>query len=137
MIKKGFTKPNIILKKVIKVDLEGDGADEIFIEATYSKNQNRDRKNWVNAGDYSFVLMRKLINGKPQDILIDGDFYPKVPAQEDYVSYYELTAIADLNGDGKMEIAIGGLYTYGGESTEIYEISNDKFTSVISSECGD
>lgn len=84
-----------------------------------------------------FSILIVLFNGKPQNILINGDFYPILPEEENYVSIYEITSVADLNGDGKIEIIIGGQYSYGGNSTEVFEFANNKPKSILFSECGD
>ncbi len=134
---KGISTKQIKLEGVYTVDLEGDGTKEVFIEATtYFDGENITRST-AKAKDYSFVLMQKIINGKTQNILIDGEFYPKLPEQEDYLSEFNLSAVADLNGDGKMEIVIEGFYSYGGMSTEIYDISGDKLITALEVECGD
>ncbi len=111
---------------------------EIFLEATTYKDKSGDFYfPSARAGDYSFVLMRKMINGKPQNFLIEGEFSPKKPKIEDYITEFDLSAFADLNGDGKMEVVLKGLYSYGGESTEIYELNKNILKEVLSVECGD
>lgn len=128
---------NIKLENAFSVDLEGDGKDEIFLEATTYKDKNGDISGTWKRGDYSFVMMRKTIGGKAKDFLIEGEFHPEKPEAEDYVSEFDLSAFADLNGDGKMEVIIGGLYSYAGNSTEIYESNKNALKKVLSVECGD
>ncbi len=135
---KGLNIKGVELENAFSVDLEGDGSDEIFLEATTYKDKAGDIYfPSARAGDYSFVLMRKIINGKPKDFLIEGEFSPKKPAIEDYISEFDLSAFADLNGDGKMEVILKGLYSYGGESTEIFELGKGSLKEVLSVECGD
>ena len=127
----------IKLENAFSVDLEGDGADEIFLEATNYKDKNGEISATARAGNYSFVLMRKIVGGKPKDFLIEGEFHPKKPEIEDYISEFNLSAFADLNGDGKMEVILEGSYSYAGVSTEIYESSKNALKKVLSVECGD
>ena len=134
---KKINTKSVKLENIFSVDLEGDGTDEIFLEATNYKDKNGEIGGTARAGNYSFVLMRKMINGKPKNFLIEGEFHPKKPIQEDYISEFELSAFADLNGDGKMEVILYGLYSYGGVSTEIYELDKNRLKEVLGVECGD
>ncbi len=81
--------------------------------------------------------MRKVINGKAKNFLIAGEFHPKKPEIEDYISEFDLSAVADLNGDGRMELILESIYSYGGMSTEIYELDKNTLKEVLSVECGD
>ena len=134
---KGMKTTNVKLERVVSIDLEGDGTDEIFIEATNYKDKNGEIGGTARAGNYSFVLMRKIVGGKPKNFLVEGEFNPKKPKIEDYISEFDLSAFADLNGDGKMELILKGLYSYGGQSTEIYESNKNNLKEVLSVECGD
>lgn len=134
---KGMKINSVKLENIVSIDLEGDGTDEIFIEATNYKNKNGEIHSTARAGEYSFVLMKKIINGKPKNLLIAGEFNPKKPEIDDYISEFDVSAFADLNGDGKMEVILTGLYSYGGESTEIYESDKNILKEVLSFECGD
>ena len=134
---KGIVAKIIKLENAFSIDLEGDGMDEIFIEATTYKDKNGEIGGTARAGNYSFVLMRKIINGKPRNFLIGGEFHPKKPKIEDYISEFDLSAFADLNGDGKIDVILHNLYSYGGESTEIYELEKNTLNKVLSVECGD
>ena len=134
---KGIKPKNFKFENAFSIDLEGDGSDEVFLEATNYKNENGEIGSPARAGSYSFVLMRKIINGKPQNILIGGEFHPKKPEIEDYVTESDLSAFADLNGDGKIELILENIYSYGGVSTEIYESQNNILKEVLAVECGD
>ena len=134
---KGMKTKSVKLESVISIDLEGDGTDEIFIDATNYKDKKGEIGGTARAGNYSFVLMRKIIKGKPKNFLIEGEFNPKKPEIEDYVSEFDMSAFADLNGDGKMELILKGLYSYGGVSTEIYESDKNRLKKVLFVECGD
>ncbi len=85
-------------------------------------------------GDYSFVLLRKIVNKKVQNILVWGEFITK---NEDLPppNTYEITGIADLNGDGKMEIVANSAY-YEGASQTIFEIQGNKPVAVLEIGCG-
>ena len=134
---KGMKIKSVKLENVISIDLEGDGTDEIFIEATTYKDEKSEIGGTARAGDYSFVLMRKIVGDKTKNFLIGGEFHPKKPEIEDYITEFDTSAFADLNGDGKIEVIFHNSYSYGGESTEIYELEKKTLKNVLSVECGD
>ncbi len=103
---KGLPKSFIQIKQAYKVDLEGDGTDAVVIAATHYK---QDASPSAAAGDYSFVTVRKIIGSKVEEILVDGDFHKK-GVEFGAPNVYEVSAIADLNGDGKMEVVVYGEY---------------------------
>lgn len=126
-----IAKPTVKITQAFRVDLDGDGTEEVVVAATnYKGGLSPDTK----AGDYSFVLVRKLIGKKVRDIIVSGEFYPKgktfnAPNQ------FQLSAIADLNGDGKMEIVVYGNY-YEGDWVSVYEMQADKPVAVLGTGCG-
>jgi hypothetical protein len=128
---KGIAAPKIGEVSFSKVDLEGDGVDEVVIAATYYKNGLTAS---AAVGDYSFVLLRKVVNGAAQNILITGDFHKKA-VQFGAPGHFNVTTIADLNGDEKMEIVTHGKY-YEGAWTDVYEINGAKLTKVLDCACG-
>ncbi len=133
---KGLNVRSVKLENVFAVDLEGDGKDEIFLEATTYKNKNREISGSARRGDYTFVLMRKIVAGKPKTFLIKGEFHTRKPA-DDYLTETDLSAFADLNGDGKMEVILEAIYSYGGVSTGIYELDKTNLREALFVECGD
>lgn len=156
LISKGIKKPKVKIDQIYKIDLEGDGTDEVVISATNYKSQDADS----TAGDYSFVMVRKItgmknlgkplmrkINGKMvqvgvasgkepivENILIAGEFYPTAK-EFNAPSSYNLTSIVDLNGDGKMEVIIHGAY-YEGSWVEAHEITGKTSNKVLETGCG-
>ncbi len=134
---KGMRIKNVKLENAFSIDLEGDGTEEIFLEATNYNDKNGEISGTARAGNYSFVLIRKIIKGKAKNFLIEGEFHPKKPEQEDYITEFDLSAFADLNGDGKIEVVLENLYSYGGVSSEIYESDKGVLKNVLSVECGD
>lgn len=86
--------------RVLKADLDGDGTDEAIVEAG---NGGPDRQ--APRGTYSLVLLRALRGGRVVETPLE--FYPDKPGG------YLLTAvtrgIADLDGDGRMEVLVSDL----------------------------
>jgi hypothetical protein len=132
-----FLRTKRILKSPVKttrafrVDLDGDGTEEVILSATYYKKGMLEEQ---NIGDYSFILLRKVVKGKAQNILVAGEFINKIeefsPPNE-----YEISGIADLNGDGKMEITANISY-YEGVSHSVFEIQDGKAVEVLQTGCG-
>ncbi|MCX5887857.1 MAG: hypothetical protein NTY36_00210 [Deltaproteobacteria bacterium] len=71
---KGLAHPQLRLNQVSRVDLEGDGAEEVLVSAThYARGLSASD----SPGDYSLVFLRRLVKGKVVTNLIAGDFFPK------------------------------------------------------------
>ena len=128
---KGIAKTTVKIEQAYRVDLEGDEQDEVILVATFYKN---GLDSSPNAGDYSFVLVRKIVGKTVRNIVVAGDFI-KRNIEFGAPNQYVLSSIADLNGDGKMEIVIYGEY-YEGSWAEIYEIKGNKPTKVLETGCG-
>jgi hypothetical protein len=124
------------LNQAIRADLDGDGQEEIILSETraFSGEESQRPKNGYD--EYSFVLIRKITGGKPKNILVAGEFIPG-NGFEFPVSNYTVSAIADLNGDGKMEIVLHSQYELGNE-TKVFEMvgSNAVEVKTLSVECG-
>ena len=128
---KGIAKTIIKITEAYRIDLDADGREEVVLAATYYKN---GLSSSARIGDYSFILLRKIVNGKVQNILVGGDFITK---NIDFGAPNEvkLSTIADLNGDGKMELIIYGRY-YEGHWVEIIEVKGNSPTKVLETGCG-
>jgi hypothetical protein len=128
---KGIKRPRVEIKKILRVDLEGDGQDEVLIHAGNRKGRTGfDTK----AGEYSFILLRKIVDGRVKNILLAGDIVTK--NREGDIPYnYELSSILDLDGDGKMEIVTYGEY-YEGSWVEAFQIKAGKANKVLETGCG-
>jgi hypothetical protein len=119
--KKGITRPVVKIQEAFRVDLEGDGVEEVVLSATYYK---KGLASDAAVGDYSFVIVRKAVGKVVTDHLLKGDFILK---RVDFGAPTEnhISAIADLNGDGNMEIVLLGYY-YEGDFSSAFEMKNGK-----------
>ena len=111
--RKGIAKPIIRIKEAFRVDLDGDGVEEAVLSATYYKNSTEPS---TAPGDYSFVIVRTAKGKVVTDHMLIGEFYLK-NTQFGAPNEHHISAIADLNGDGKMEIVLYGFYYEGGFAT--------------------
>jgi hypothetical protein len=135
LVRKGIRQPQVNITKVVRVDLEGDGTDEVIINATrVHRFENGSITPDPDAGDYSIVMLRKVINGKAQTIMLDEEYHPKA-AKFTAPNAYDLAAVLDLNGDGVMEIIVAGGY-YEGDWKTVYSIKGNKAVDVLGCGCG-
>ena len=139
---KGIDQPKVKIDNILRVDLDGDGEEEVLISATnyFSKDESVPMRS--PAASYSMVLLRRVVAGKVETQLIVGEFYPKAypkAAQEEgrfnAPNAYQVIATLDLDGDGKMEVVIHSHY-YEGEEAKIYRCDPKKVESLLSVGCG-
>jgi hypothetical protein len=127
---KGLPAAKAKIEQAFKVDLDGDGTEEVVLTASSYGGKIAPT---ARAGDYSFVLVRKIVAGKAKNIMI-AEEYVKKRIEFGAPSRFEISAIADLNGDGKMEIVQYGEY-YEGSGAGAYEIT-DKAVEIKELETG-
>ena len=119
--------PDPELTVLVETDLDGDGNDEIF----FGVERIADSLMFGTAGDYSLLYMRKVIDGRFTNLLIYGDV-ENAEYGNGMLNSIRLSAVADLNGNGRMEVVAGLMY-YEGSSTSVIEFNDDKenFTQVL------
>jgi hypothetical protein len=139
---KGIEQPKVKIENILRVDLDGNGEEEVLISATNYFQKDEGAPMRSPAGSYSMVLLRRVVAGKVETQLIVGEFYPKAyskAAQEegrfDAPNAYKVVATLDLDGDGKMEIVVASHY-YEGEETTIYRWDPKKSEALLSVACG-
>lgn len=137
----GIRNPKVKLNKVLRIDLEGDGVDEVVVSATYYAGGVASETHGMTvtaaAGDYSLIFVRGVIRGRVQTIIVEGEYHPKSGREinEGPPNAYDLDAIVDINGDGRMEIIVKGGY-YEGSWATVYSIKGNKAQDVLGCGCG-
>lgn len=122
---RGLVVDTAHIEQLIRLDLEGDGVDEVIVVATEGERDNIYSP--ATDAPFEIVMIRKVIEGEvwtavldvrlPDQTLPDPDFpFP-------FLFEFEVIAAADLNGDGKMEFAIRESY-YEGTALVIWEYLN-------------
>ena len=132
---KGIEQPKVKIENILRVDLDGNGEDEVLISATnyFSKDARVPMRS--PAGSYSMVLLRRVVAGKVEAQLVEGEFYPKATGYN-APNAYKVIATLDLDGDGKLEVVVASSY-YEGEAITIYRCeAKKKVEALLSVGCG-
>jgi hypothetical protein len=136
---KGIKQPKVKIDNILRVDLDGDGEEEVLISATNYFGKGGHVPMRSPAGSYSMVLLRRVVAGKVESQLVEGEFHPKAYVRKedsfDAPNAYKVIATLDLDGDGKLEIVIHSHY-YEGEATTIYRCDQKKSEDLLSVSCG-
>jgi hypothetical protein len=126
----GFSAPEVASIHVYRVDLEGDGTDEIFISATHLD----DSQHTTKAGDYSIILMRQVLGNDTVTKLVVGDIYRSQEPEITFPRTYSLTNFIDLNQDGTLDVVVE---TRKWESfgARVFQIDDGDVIQALSAEC--
>jgi hypothetical protein len=128
----GIAEPEVQLTSVDRIDLEGDGVDEVLITAARLTGLGSGLPN-AAAADYSLVLLRKVVNDDVASIPLALKVFTEDVELADPVQYDVLTML-DLNGNGNLEIVIEGRY-FEGRFVTVYEITEQGVEPVLSVGC--
>ena len=121
----GFTTDAVSLVQTLESDLDGDGAVETIVvaESTVVEDQA--------SGVYSMVFAISPTWGEP--MLVAESV---IPATEvGFPESYRVSAVADLNGDGVMEVVVDGI-AWETSWIGVYELTTDGFEPRIGAGCG-
>lgn len=129
----GFSDPQVQISRILRVDLEGDGIDEVFISAAYFKIPN-PQSPLAEFGDYSIVLMRKIFRNDVVTIPIIADLYHNTRPESVFPFTYTLNGFLDLNQDGNLEVILDVTRWEGG-GMDVYEVKDGNIIQVISEIC--
>jgi hypothetical protein len=139
---KEIEQPKVKIDNIVRVDLDGDGEEEVLISATNYFRKDESVPMRSPAASYSMVLLRRVVAGRVETRLIVGEFYPKAypkAAQEEgrfnAPNAYKVIGLLDLDGDGKMEIVVRSEYYEAGAAT-IYRCNPKKIEELLSVACG-
>jgi hypothetical protein len=119
------------LAQLVRADLEGDGVDEVLMVI-----EREDGDLYAEPGDYSVAVLRQVVDGLPVTTVLAQSIAVDEPHQTPFVQLYRISAVADANGDGRMEIALHHRY-YEGSGTSLYVVEADgPPREVLQASCG-
>lgn len=131
---------NIEIDQWFKLDLEGDGVDEVVFTARTSGLD-------LAGGPYEYpvvsaVFLNRVIDEQGHAFLLSNQIFTEADGAtfdiyDPYILFYQIEAFADLNGDGKQEIVISGK-GFDAVSTTVWEYVSDAVgpKMVLSGGCG-
>jgi hypothetical protein len=134
----GIRRPLVNITQLLRIDLDGDGAEEVLMSATHlaegigsASSQMAVRS---KPGDYSVVFLRKMVKGRVQNIILSEDYHLR--SNDSTPFQFRIAAVLDVNGDGKMEVIVHGDYYEGGGST-LYRLVGNKVKEAFGCSCGE
>ncbi|MGH8946108.1 MAG: hypothetical protein ACRDVL_08165 [Acidimicrobiia bacterium] len=127
---RGLDVDSPMIKQLYRTDLEGDGTNEVLVVA-----EDVSRGLFAEEGDYSIIFMQKVMQSEVETAVL-GDSVINDP-ENDFLVSFTLGTVADLNGEGKMEIVVDSAY-YEGLGVEVWEYADDDLGPVprLSVGCG-
>ncbi|MBA2733668.1 MAG: hypothetical protein H0U54_12335 [Acidobacteria bacterium] len=132
----GIRNLKVTIFQLLRVDLDGDGTEEVLISA--NSNENPLSSHYLGKGDFSVVLLRRVAQGKAQTIPVASEVElknHKEPVQTGKWHHKEtVAAILDLNGDGMMEIITTFQSIFDG-GKNVYEVKGAKPKQVLGWYC--
>lgn len=127
----GVPAPQIDAMQVFRVDIEGDGVDEVFVSAHHFVDGSG---HMTEAGDYSLVLMRKVTGDSVLTISIVQDIYTSPEPELRFPFTHSISNFIDLNQDGTLEVVIE-INRWEGFGAVVYEVDGREIVQVLRSVC--
>jgi hypothetical protein len=139
----------VVMSQILKTDLDNDKIDEVILVAqrpkvTFNADGRLEQQYETGVGDYSLVLVRKVIAGTVKTFVL-GERIIKKPFDQKALEHgtdpqmsvltQYVTAIADINGDGRMEVFVDD-YTHEGEGVTILGWNGKTFKTMLEWGCG-
>ena len=117
LAERGLDVADPVIKQLFRTDLEGDGINEILVVVEDIKGGFLPEE-----GDYSIIFMQKVIEGAVQTTVL-GDSVVTDP-EGLFVVGFSVGAVADLSGDGQMEIVVDTAF-FEGLGVDVWEYVDD------------
>lgn len=129
---RGFDDVPIELTQAVRTDLEGDGVEEVIFAAQHPEAGTFLRE----PGVFSFVVLRRVVAETAKTVLLYESIYTAADiGLATSVEPAELAAVADLNGDRRMEIILNGAY-YEGAWSAAFEFQDGQMAPIPVLACG-
>ncbi|MCB0991648.1 MAG: hypothetical protein R2770_07450 [Acidimicrobiales bacterium] len=121
----------IEIDRVLRFDLEGDGVDEVLIEAnSVDAGDPYD----LNPGQYSVLLLRRIgPDGEVDNVVLHSE---GAPAGDEfvYMTYFYIRGLADIDGDNTFELiaSYSGFEWFG---VDVVDLTGDT-SNLLNAGCG-
>ena len=127
---RGLNVANPVVKQLFRTDLEGDGVNEVIVVA-----EEVTPGFLMEVGDYSIVFLRKVVQGEVQTAVLAESVV--LGEDQTFSGAHSIGGVADLNGDGQMEIITNSAF-FEGFSVAVWEYINDDLgpVQVLDVGCG-
>jgi hypothetical protein len=127
---RGLDVPNPVIKQLFRTDLEGDGVNEVLVAA-----EEVSPGFIMEPGDYSVTFMRKVVDGDVQTAVLAATV--ALDEDDQFDGAHGIGGVADLNGDGQMEIISNSAY-FEGFGVTVWEYVDDDLGPfpVLETGCG-
>jgi len=121
----GLEEQRVTFEELWRIDLEGDGVQEVLINASARSSGS--------SAESSFVLLRKVMGDSVETFSLgEALFNSDHPSRS--LAEFSIYAMADLNGDGTIEVVVEGEHENWSELT-IFESSADLIAPVLTVDC--
>ena len=124
---RGLSVARAKLTQLLRVDLNGDGTDEVLMVATSRPDYGHTAQE--KRGDYAIMALRYVDNGVVKTQVLDASISKK-DVTFSAPGYFEVMSCVDVDGDGKMEI-VGANGYYEGNGFEVWKFDGHSAKSVI------
>ncbi len=131
LVSQGVPQPDVRITRVVRVDLEGDGVDEVFINASRFLDESGHN---TELGDYSILLMRRVAGDSVVTVPLVADVYLSPTAELSFPFTYLLVNALDLNRDGTLEVIVD-VSRWEGDGVLVYQVDGVNVTQVLMSVC--
>lgn len=125
---RGLEVDEPVIKQLIRTDLEGDGVNEVLVVA-----EEVTPGLLLQPDDYSILFMRKVVDGEVQTAVLEETVV--MDEDDQFLGAHSVGTVADLNGDGKMEIVSNSAF-FEGFGVAIWEYVDDDLGPTLRLERG-
>ncbi len=124
-------QPRPRVTQAVRADLDGDGTAEVLVIADQLSDPSSP---FAQPGDWSLAFVRRVVGGTVRTSVVDSHVATDVDAR--YLERLRVDAVADLNGDGRLEVVLNLSY-HEGSVTTVYEVGADgALATVLMVGCG-
>jgi len=125
LVKAGLRQPRVRITTLVRTDLDGNGTQEVLIAATHfapNPESGPGVPPHAYPGDFSLLLLRWTDRQRGYSQVIAQRTFPRAERGGEWLmpERFDLLNVADLNGDGRMEIVMSADY-YEGSSAAVFE----------------